>query len=202
MDRRARGMVRQLPAPQHPHGERALGIRPIAVSSTSGTTLSSTTSGVFRRVLRGDVCRARRPDLATSVAGASPGAGGISTRTPTAASTTAPYVPLVEMFPGRHPGPPALDARFGPAGASSALGRRLRAPARRGHLIVGSGFTTHNLLVQPRAGADGTHPPVSGVRPLGCRAMVPGTSTACSTSSPRPPLRTRPTRAPSTGSAL
>jgi 4,5-DOPA dioxygenase extradiol len=68
-------------------------------------------------------------------------------------------VPLVEMFPEAdipvlQLSMPTLDPQ-----RLFALGRRLAPLRDEGTLIVGSGFTTHNLRwFNPRAGADGTPP--------------------------------------------
>ena len=69
------------------------------------------------------------------------------------------YVPLVEMYPEADVpvlqlSMPTLDPR-----RLFALGRRLAPLRDAGTLIVGSGFTTHNLRwFNPAGGADGTPP--------------------------------------------
>lgn len=69
------------------------------------------------------------------------------------------YVPLVEMYPDAdipviQLSMPTLD----PA-ALFALGRRLAPLRDQGTMLIGSGFTTHNLgWFDPGAGADGTPP--------------------------------------------
>lgn len=72
------------------------------------------------------------------------------------------YVPLVEMFPGAdvpvlQMSMPTLDPR-----ELFEIGRRLAPLRDQGTLIVGSGFTTHNLRwFNPRSPADGPPPEVS-----------------------------------------
>lgn len=72
------------------------------------------------------------------------------------------YVPLVEMFaeadvPVVQMSLPTLDPR-----GLYALGQRLTPLRDEGVLVIGSGFTTHNLSwFDPRAGADATPPAAS-----------------------------------------
>jgi 4,5-DOPA dioxygenase extradiol len=72
------------------------------------------------------------------------------------------YVPLVEMYPDAdvpvlQMSMPTLDPR-----TLFDLGRRLAPLRDQGTLIVGSGFTTHNLRwFNPSAGPDGTPPAAS-----------------------------------------
>lgn len=99
------------------------------------------------------------PDLATSVAGLLAGAGEHLHQDPDRGLDHGAYVPLVEMFPEAdipvlQLSMPTLDPQ-----RLFALGRRLAPLRDEGTLIVGSGFTTHNLRwFNPRAGADGTPP--------------------------------------------
>ncbi len=72
------------------------------------------------------------------------------------------YVPLVEMFPQADI--PVLQLSLPTLAPRElfALGERLGALRESGTMIIGSGFTTHNLRwFNPRAGADSTPPPVS-----------------------------------------
>ncbi|WP_404391387.1 dioxygenase [Humibacillus xanthopallidus] len=72
------------------------------------------------------------------------------------------YVPLKEMFPDAdvpvlQMSMPTLDPR-----GLFEIGRRLAPLREQGTLIVGSGFTTHNLRwFNPAAGPEGTPPPAS-----------------------------------------
>ena len=101
------------------------------------------------------------------------------------------YVPLVEMFPDAdvpvlQMSMPTLDPR-----ALFRLGQKIAPLRDAGTLIVGSGFTTHNLREFNPASPQ-THP-----RRAGRASSTPGhrrrcstrTSTHCSTSSTRPRRR-------------
>ena len=133
---------------------------PIAVSSTSGTTpLVYDFWGFPQKYYEVTYAAPGAPDLATSVAGLLAGAGEHLHQDPDRGLDHGAYVPLVEMFPEAdipvlQLSMPNLDPQ-----RLFALGRRLAPLRDEGTLIVGSGFTTHNLRwFNPRAGADGTPP--------------------------------------------
>jgi 4,5-DOPA dioxygenase extradiol len=133
---------------------------PIAVSSTSGTTpLVYDFWGFPQKYYEVTYAAPGAPDLATSVAGLLAGAGEHLHQDPDRGLDHGAYVPLVEMFPEAdipvlQLSMPTLDPQ-----RLFALGRRLAPLRDEGTLIVGSGFTTHNLRwFNPRAGADGTPP--------------------------------------------
>ena len=111
------------------------------------------------------------------------------------------YVPLVEMYPDAdvpvlQMSMPTLDPR-----RLFELGRKLAPLRDEGTLIVGSGFTTHNLRwfnPQPAPTARFRRRLRSSTTGL-LRSSSATTSMPSSTSCTRPPPPTRPTRAPNTG---
>jgi 4,5-DOPA dioxygenase extradiol len=138
------------------HWEQA----PISVSSTSGDTpLTYDFWGFPQKYYEVTYDAPGAPDLARSVAGLLSGAGETLHQDPTRGLDHGAYVPLVEMFPDAdiptlQLSMPTLDPQrlFG-------LGRRLAPLRDEGTLIVGSGFTTHNLgWFNPSAGADAPAP--------------------------------------------
>ena len=98
------------------------------------------------------------PELADEVAGL---LGGLH-QDPTRGLDHGAYVPLVELFPDADV--PVLQLSLptlAPEGLVE-LGERLAPLREAGTLIVGSGFTTHNLRwFNPAAGADGMPPAAS-----------------------------------------
>ena len=133
---------------------------PIAVSSTSGTTpLVYDFWGFPQKYYEVTYAAPGAPDLATSVAGLLAGAGEHLHQDPDRGLDHGAYVPLVEMFPEAdipvlQLSMPTLDPQ-----RLFALGRRLAPLRDEGTLIVGSGFTTHNLRwFTPQEGADGPAP--------------------------------------------
>ena len=150
-------------------------LAPIAVSATQGTCRCSTTSGASQRYYEVTYDAPGAPELAGRSAGLLSGAGETLHQDPTRGLDHGAYVPLKEMFPEADVpvlqlSMPTLDPH-----RLFALGERLAPLRDEGVLIVGSGFTTHNLaLVQPRrplgrAAAD----PLGRVRPLGRRGGGP-----------------------------
>ena len=174
LDRRARRVVRRdLRRPSSvlivsAHWELA----PIAVSATTGDVpLLYDFWGFPQRYYEVTYDAPGAPELARSVAGLLSGAGETLHQDPARGLDHGAYVPLKEMFPEADVpvlqlSMPTLDPQ-----RLFALGERLAPLRDEGVLIVGSGFTTHNLaLVQPRralrrAAADA----LGRVRPLGGR---------------------------------
>ena len=102
------------------------------------------------------------PELARSVAGLLSGAGETLHQDPTRGLDHGAYVPLKEMFPAADVpvlqlSMPTLDPQ-----RLFALGQRLAPLRDEGVLVVGSGFTTHNLSwFNPAGGPDGAPPQAS-----------------------------------------
>jgi 4,5-DOPA dioxygenase extradiol len=145
---------------------------PIAVSSTSGTTpLVYDFWGFPQKYYEVTYAAPGAPELATSVAGLRRRRRGASTRTPTAASTTAPMCRSSRCSPR----PTCPSSRlsmptFDPQRLYAARPPP-RAPARRGHpdrRAPASRPTTCAGSTPRRRGRGTTHP-VERVRPLGCR---------------------------------
>lgn len=102
------------------------------------------------------------PDLATSVEALLAASGETVRRDETRGLDHGAYVPLVEMFPEADV--PVLQLSLPTLDPQRLvdLGRRLSPLRDEGTLIVGSGFTTHNLRwFDPRAGADAAPPSAS-----------------------------------------
>jgi 4,5-DOPA dioxygenase extradiol len=102
------------------------------------------------------------PDLAASIESLASESGQTVRRDETRGLDHGAYVPLVEMYPDADVpvlqlSLPTLDPQ-----RLIELGRRLAPLRDEGTLIVGSGFTTHNLRwFDPRAGADAAPPSAS-----------------------------------------
>ncbi len=144
------------------HWEQA----PTAVSATSGDVpLVYDFYGFPRHYYEVTYAAPGAPDLAADVARllGGPGPDGEPgeplLQDPSRGLDHGAYVPLVEMYPEADVpvlqlSMPTLDPR-----RLFALGRRLAPLRDAGTLIVGSGFTTHNLRwFNPAAGADGAPP--------------------------------------------
>lgn len=134
--------------------------RPVTVSSTTpGTPLVYDFWGFPQRYYEVTYDAPVAPDLAQRVAGL---VEGSVLQDPDRGLDHGAYVPLVELFPDAdvpvlQVSLPTLD----PAGLFD-LGRRLAPLRGEGTLIVGSGFTTHNLRwFNPAAGADVPPPTAS-----------------------------------------
>ena len=154
--------VRQ--AGQHPHGLGPLGGGPPRAQLHLGPHPAGLRLlGLPPEVLRGDVCRPGRAGARrrASPGWCSPGDTPVHRDEPRGLDHGA-YVPLVEMYPEAdvpvlQMSMPTLDPQ-----RLFQLGRRLAPLRDEGTLIVGSGFTTHNLRwFNPSAGPDGPVPQAS-----------------------------------------
>jgi 4,5-DOPA dioxygenase extradiol len=135
-------------------------LAPIAVSATSGDVpLYYDFWGFPQHYYEVTYASPGAPELARSVAGLLAGAGETLHQDPSRGLDHGAYVPLKEMFPAADVpvlqlSMPTLDPR-----RLFALGERLAPLREEGVLIVGSGFTTHNLRwFDPSAGADAPPP--------------------------------------------
>lgn len=135
---------------------------PVTVSSTSGAGLVYDFWGFPQKYYEVTYDAPAAPDLAESVARL---AGTPETpvyQDPSRGLDHGAYVPLKEMFPDAdvpvlQMSLPTLDPK-----ALFDLGRKLAPLRDEGTLIVGSGFTTHNLAwFNPHAGADAPAPSAS-----------------------------------------
>lgn len=136
---------------------------PVSVSATSGDVpLLYDFWGFPQRYYAVRYAAPGAPALARSVAGLLAGAGEAVYEDSTRGLDHGAYVPLVEMFPDADVpvlqlSMPTLDPR-----QLFDLGRRLAPLRDDGVLIVGSGFTTHNLAwFDPSAGPDAPPPSAS-----------------------------------------
>ncbi len=135
---------------------------PLALSSTSGRTpLVYDFWGFPQRYYEVTYDAPGAPELAHQVAGLVSDLDSPVHRDEGRGLDHGAYVPLVEMYPDAdvpvlQMSMPTLDPR-----RLFELGRKLAPLREEGTLIVGSGFTTHNLRwFNPRAGSDAT-PPVA-----------------------------------------
>lgn len=133
---------------------------PVAVSSTSGRTpLTYDFWGFPQKYYEVTYAAPGAPELARSVAGLLGGTGEALHQDPDRGLDHGAYVPLVEMFPDADVpvlqlSMPTLDPR-----RLFALGEALAPLRDEGTLILGSGFTTHNLQwFNPAAPADAPAP--------------------------------------------
>ncbi|SNC59739.1 4,5-DOPA dioxygenase extradiol [Kytococcus aerolatus] len=128
---------------------------PVTVSSTSGAPLTYDFWGFPRKYYEVTYDAPAAPELAASVAGVLSGQGGPVMQDPHRGLDHGAYVPLVEMFPAAdipvlQVSMPTLDPQ-----QLFAMGQRLAPLRDEGTLIVGSGFTTHNLRwFNPSQGPD------------------------------------------------
>jgi len=136
---------------------------PVALSSTSGATpLLYDFWGFPQRYYDVTYAAPGAPELADQVAALVGQTGTRVQRDETRGLDHGAYVPLVEMFPEAdvpvlQMSLPTLDPQ-----ALFALGRTLAPLRDQGTLIVGSGFTTHNMRwFQPQAGPDAPPPAAS-----------------------------------------
>jgi 4,5-DOPA dioxygenase extradiol len=154
---------RDLPRPRSilmvsAHWEQA----PVTVSATSGDVpLTYDFWGFPRRYYEVTYDAPGAPELAASVAGLLATTGEQVHRDPRRGLDHGAYVPLVEMYPEADVpvlqlSMPTLDPR-----RLFDLGRRLAPLRDEGVLVIGSGFTTHNLRwFDPSSGPD-TAPPTA-----------------------------------------
>jgi 4,5-DOPA dioxygenase extradiol len=158
------GWSRDLPRPRSilvvsAHWEQA----PVSVSATSGEVpLVYDFWGFPQRYYEVTYAAPGAPDLARSVGGLLGGAGETLHQDPARGLDHGAYVPLVEMFPEADVpvlqlSMPTLDPQ-----RLFDLGRALAPLRDEGVLVVGSGFTTHNLRwFNPSDGPDGAPPTAS-----------------------------------------
>jgi 4,5-DOPA dioxygenase extradiol len=118
---------------------------PIAVSSTTGAPLIYDFSGFPKRYYEVRYAAPPAPELAQSVERLLGRPGSSVVRAEDRGLDHGAYVPLVEMFPAADV--PVLQLSLPTLDPDSllSLGRRLAPLREEGVLIVGSGFTTHNL---------------------------------------------------------
>ncbi len=133
---------------------------PVAVSSTTaGTPLVYDFWGFPQKYYEVTYAAPPAPALAAAVAGLLGGGGEPLHQDPARGLDHGAYVPLVEMYPAADVpilqlSLPTLDPR-----RLYALGQRLAPLRDEGVLVVGSGFTTHNLAwFNPGAPADAPAP--------------------------------------------
>jgi 4,5-DOPA dioxygenase extradiol len=141
------------------HWEQA----PMSVSATTGDVpLTYDFWGFPQKYYEVTYAAPGAPELSQSVAGLVAGVGETLHQDPARGLDHGAYVPLVELFPEAdiptlQLSMPTLDPK-----RHFDLGKALAPLRDEGTLIVGSGFTTHNLRwFNPAAGADGTPPPAS-----------------------------------------
>ena len=132
---------------------------PIALSSTTGAPLLYDFWGFPQRYYEVTYAAPPAPGLAHRTEGLLTDAGLSVARDESRGLDHGAYVPLVEMYPEAdipvvQLSLPTLDPR-----TLFAVGERLAPLREEGTLIVGSGFTTHNLgWFNPGARPDGTPP--------------------------------------------
>lgn len=134
---------------------------PITVSSTTGAPLTYDFWGFPQRYYEVTYDAPPAPELAQSVARSLTGLGPVHQDQARGLDHGA-YVPLVEMYPDAdipvlQVSLPSLDPR-----ELFTMGQRLAALREEGTLLVGSGFTTHNLRwFNPAGSADAPAPAAS-----------------------------------------
>jgi 4,5-DOPA dioxygenase extradiol len=135
-------------------------LAPIAVSATSGDVpLLYDFWGFPQRYYEVTYDAPGAPELAHSVAGLMSGAGETLHQDPSRGLDHGAYVPLKEMYPDADIPVLQLSMPTLEPQRLFALGQRLAPLRDEGVLIVGSGFTTHNLgWFNPRAGSDAPPP--------------------------------------------
>lgn len=158
------GWSRDLPRPSSvlmvsAHWEQA----PVSVSATSGDVpLVYDFWGFPQRYYEVTYGAPGAPGLARSVAGLLGAAGETLHQDPTRGLDHGAYVPLVEMYPDADVPVLQLSMPTLDPGRLFELGRALAPLRDEGVLVVGSGFTTHNLRwFDPADGPDGAPPAAS-----------------------------------------
>ena len=132
---------------------------PLTLSSTTGAPLVYDFWGFPQRFYDVTYAAPGAPQLADDVTGLVSGAGTAVHRDESRGLDHGAYVPLVEMFPEADVpvlqlSMPSLDPR-----SLFAMGQKLAPLREQGTLIVGSGFTTHNLRAfNPSLGTDHAAP--------------------------------------------
>ena len=169
LDRRARRLERRpAPAGVDPGGVRALGVRAADRRRHRHRAADLRLRRLRAALLRGQYAAPGAPELARDVAALVAAPGRPVHQDPDRGLDHGAYVPLVEMFPDAdipvlQVSMPTLDPR-----ELFELGRTLAPLREQGVLIIGSGFTTHNLREAIFGDTTGGGPAVgSGVRPVG-----------------------------------
>ena len=135
---------------------------PIALSSTTGAPLLYDFWGFPQRYYEVTYAAPPAPQLASRTAGLLATAGLTVARDEGRGLDHGAYVPLAEMFPTADVPVVQLSLPTLRPQALFELGRQLAPLREEGTLIVGSGFTTHNLRwFDPRQPADAPPPAVS-----------------------------------------
>ncbi|MBP8882509.1 MAG: dioxygenase [Dermatophilaceae bacterium] len=135
---------------------------PIALSSTTGVPLLYDFWGFPQRYYEVTYAAPPAPELAARTARLLSEAGLPVARDESRGLDHGAYVPLVEMFPEANV--PVLQLSLPTLDPATlyAVGQHLAPLRDEGTLIIGSGFTTHNLAwFNPRAGADASAPSAS-----------------------------------------
>jgi 4,5-DOPA dioxygenase extradiol len=132
---------------------------PVALSSTTGAPLVYDFWGFPQRYYEVMYAAPPAPDLAARAEGLLTAAGLSVARDESRGLDHGAYVPLVEMYPEADIPVVQLSLPTLDPGTLFAVGERLAPLRDEGTLIVGSGFTTHNLSwFNPGAGPDGAPP--------------------------------------------
>lgn len=132
---------------------------PIALSSTTGAPLLYDFWGFPQHYYEVTYAAPSAPELASRTAGLLSDAGLAVARDENRGLDHGAYVPLKEMYPDADVPVVQLSLPTLDPATLFAVGQRLAPLRDEGTLIVGSGFTTHNLRwFNPSAGPDGTPP--------------------------------------------
>jgi 4,5-DOPA dioxygenase extradiol len=132
---------------------------PIALSSTTGAPLLYDFWGFPQHYYEVTYAAPSAPELASRTAGLLSDAGLAVARDENRGLDHGAYVPLKEMYPDADVPVVQLSLPTLDPATLFAVGQRLAPLRDEGTLIVGSGFTTHNLRwFNPSAGPDGTVP--------------------------------------------
>ncbi|HOF63053.1 MAG TPA: class III extradiol ring-cleavage dioxygenase [Dermatophilaceae bacterium] len=135
---------------------------PVSLSSTTGAPLLYDFWGFPQRYYEVTYAAPPAPALAARTERLLSAAGMGVSRDETRGLDHGAYVPLVEMFPDADVPVVQLSLPTLDPTTLYAVGQQLAPLREEGTLIVGSGFTTHNLRwFNPRAGADAPAPAAS-----------------------------------------